>query len=370
MFLFFSVSSAEAAGAPPVAGATQSFVYTMANPTGPNSILAFQRDPQTGGLSFVASYATGGTGLKQVVGTTQSSIVTNGAFLYAVNAGSNDISAFAISTDGSLHLLGSPVRSGGTSPGTLTLHGQLLYVGNEGTTQEPANYSGFTVGADGSLAPLEGSTVTLNVGDGITNVLFDDSGSHFVGVRLGGTAIDTFTVSSGGKLVSRSTLGPLPGPFGAIFNPVNKSELIATLAHLHGAGTFFLSGDNTLALVATAVDAPSKDPCWTAVTPDGSFLWTSNFQPSSLSLFSISAAGQIEFLSEHETATFGNTSSDIAMDASNRFIYQLLPFPTSDVHIHVMAITGNTSDGGLSDVATVSIPGEAFPMGLVIVDTH
>lgn len=342
-----------------------SFVYTMTNPTGPNSIVAYRRDPNTGVLSLAALYPTGGSGHRQAVGTTQGSIVTNGAFLYAVNAGSNDISAFAIGSNGSLNLLGPPVPSGGTTPTALALHGGLLYVGNQGTTQEPANYTGFTVNPDGSLSPLAGSTVTLGIGDGVTEVLFDSAGAYLLGFRVNAGQIDVFAVNSTGRLASTATVAAA-APFGAEFSPANASELLVTLVGVPGAGSYFLSPSGALDRTGSAADAKSKDPCWTAIARNGTFLWTSNFQPSSLSLFSIASDGQLTFRSEHATAAFGNASADIALDASGKFLYQLLPFPGSNPRIHVMAVGG---DGTLRDITTVDVPEQhSFPMGLAIVD--
>ena len=58
-------------------------------------------------------------------------LASDGEHLYVVNPGSDDISAFAIQRDGSLRLLGR-TASQGRRPVSLALHGDLLYVANEG----------------------------------------------------------------------------------------------------------------------------------------------------------------------------------------------------------------------------------------------
>jgi len=344
-----------------------SFVYIMTNPTGPNVILAFKRDPRSGSLSTLGSYPTGGMGQKLVVAMSQSAIVTDGSFLYAVNSGSNDISAFVVQRDGALRLLGT-VSSGGSSPITLALHGDLLYVGNQGTTQEPANYTGFRVNSEGMPAPLLGSTVTLNIGDGPTALLFNSTGSKLLGFRLNGHLIDAFAVNANGTLLRTDMVGSA-APFGAIFNPANGSELVVTLVGIPGAATYSVSTDGLLGINTSAADARSKDPCWLAITSNGTFTWSSNFQPSSLSLFAIDKIGNLTFVGEHDTSSIGSNSSDIALDATGKFLYQLLPFPPSHTLLHVMAVTGKLENGGLEDLDTISIPGDhIYPMGLVIVD--
>jgi len=69
--------------------------------------------------------------------------------LFAVNAGSNQISVLSISESG-LDLV-DVVDSGGTRPISLTAHDNLLYVLNEGGTP---NITGFTIGDDGTLTAL------------------------------------------------------------------------------------------------------------------------------------------------------------------------------------------------------------------------
>jgi 6-phosphogluconolactonase len=77
-------------------------------------------------------------------------------FLFAVNAGSNQISVLKIKKN-DLELV-DVVSSGGVRPISLTLHDDLLYVLNEGGTP---NIAGFDVGEDGTLTRLAGSSRPL-----------------------------------------------------------------------------------------------------------------------------------------------------------------------------------------------------------------
>src|SRR5215471_923340 len=107
-------------------------VYVMSNQP-PNSVLVYAR-AANGTLSFSGSFLTGGTGAGTGVDPlgSQGSIVlgSGNRFLFAVNAGSNDVSAFAVDATG-LHLrLLDRESSGGTQPVSVAVNSNLVYVVN------------------------------------------------------------------------------------------------------------------------------------------------------------------------------------------------------------------------------------------------
>ena len=76
---------------------------------------------------------------------------SDGKFVLAADAGSNQISVLAVASNGSLSPApGSPVSSGGIEPVSIAVHGGLVYVANEGNGTTGSNYTGFTMAADGS----------------------------------------------------------------------------------------------------------------------------------------------------------------------------------------------------------------------------
>ena len=85
-----------------------------------------------GELIFLGAYPTGGRGTGGLIDS-QSPVVVNtaGTLLFAVNAGSNDISVMSISDGGSLELRDAPVPSQGVEPASLALRDNLLYVANK-----------------------------------------------------------------------------------------------------------------------------------------------------------------------------------------------------------------------------------------------
>lgn len=132
---------------------TNHAVYTITNAADGNEVIVFQR-ASDGSLSMQESVSTGGLGSGTGLGSQEAVVLTeNGRRLFVVNAGSNQISVFAVRNRG-LKLL-DVTDSGGIMPISLTLHGRILYVLNAGGS---GNISGFRVRDNGRLVPLEGST--------------------------------------------------------------------------------------------------------------------------------------------------------------------------------------------------------------------
>jgi 6-phosphogluconolactonase len=76
-------------------------------------------------------------------------------WLFAVNAGSEDLSVLAVGADG-LALV-DRAAAGGVRPTSVAVHGGLLYVVSTGGDGDAASLHGFRVGDDGRIAPREGS---------------------------------------------------------------------------------------------------------------------------------------------------------------------------------------------------------------------
>jgi 6-phosphogluconolactonase (cycloisomerase 2 family) len=94
---------------------TQGAVYLQTNDADKNEVVAYNRAGE-GSLSYLDTYETGGRGTGKPHLPSQSSVVLagGGQWLRVANAGSGDVSLFAIE-HGSLRLLDT-VSSGGSTP--------------------------------------------------------------------------------------------------------------------------------------------------------------------------------------------------------------------------------------------------------------
>ena len=130
-------------------------IYVQTNDAERNEIVAFDRAAE-GTLTTLGVFDTGGRGSGQPHLASQSSIALSddGTQLLVTNAGSDELSLFAVREHG-LELAGrSP--TGGSIPTSVAVHGELAYVLNNGSP----GISGFSL-AGGALTPLEGSTGAL-----------------------------------------------------------------------------------------------------------------------------------------------------------------------------------------------------------------
>ncbi|HXG92124.1 MAG TPA: beta-propeller fold lactonase family protein [Blastocatellia bacterium] len=364
-----SIDSAPQYQSRETASTARSFVYTITNASDANSIAAYSRNAETGELTFIGTFPTGGRGTGAIVDS-QSPIVANadGTRLYAVNTASNDISVMAIRDDGSLELIGSPVPSNGIAPASLALFDDLLYVTNKGNGSTTANYTGFRLNAD-ELMPVRRSTVELSIGDNPGHILFNPSGDVVIGTRISGRAIDSFIVRRNsrkyGRLRPVATLRDQPGPFGAAFNPAADSQLIVSSVRLPGAASYRVFSDGAIVPVNAVGNAPERAACWVTVHPDGQFAWVANTPSNSLSLYTINRDGSLRLEATRSTAAFGRLPFEMAIDRAGRFLYVL---HVGTQNILALRVSQDTSSAGLEAVGAFAIPINSTPMGLVVVE--
>src|SRR4029077_12672126 len=154
-----SVAASPIAASPagsPVVG----HVYVNNNSSGPNTVAGFDRHAD-GSLSPIpgSPFNAGGAGTGAPLGSAGAlQRSSDGRFLLAVDAGSNQISVLLILPNGALVRIGQPVASGGLTPGSIAVHNTLVYVANTGAGG--SNYTGFRF-LGGALLPIPGSTYGL-----------------------------------------------------------------------------------------------------------------------------------------------------------------------------------------------------------------
>jgi 6-phosphogluconolactonase len=347
-------------------------VYVIANPTGPNYITAYTRNRQSGALTLLGSYPTGGAGLvsTEFVGAQANSLVFSNGRLYAINPGSNDISIFSVQGDGTLRLAHAPIPSGGIGPETIAIHDHLLYVGNDGDANTPPNITGFLIDND-SLHPIRASTVTLNIGDHPADLRFSKNGHFLVGSLADAGIIDVFRVKDDGTLLQTAELHDQPGIVGLAFNPVHQNKLIGTLANFPGVKSYVISAEGEITTLSAIQDTATIDSCWIVTDRAGTKAWVTAPLSSSIILYAIDPQTRLTRVSSHDTSSFGFTLTDVVMDESESFIYATKPLSGS---VHIFRLTGSQSEAGVADAGDVIVPAPPggvpyAPLGIVLVQT-
>ena len=347
-------------------------VYVNDNTSGANAIAAFDRHAD-GTLTPMAGspFATGGAGTGLGLASQGSlQMSSDGRYLLAVDAGSNQISVLRIKHDGSLQAVGGPVSSDGVNPVSIAVDDQLVYVANAGTATSSGgtNYTGFTLNPGGHLRPLAGSTVTLPDSSQPGDVLFSPDGSKLVGTRVATSLIDSLTVGRNGLLTAASA-SPFPagriGPFGSEFRPTNGSQLFVANAHdgpgLGSVSAFTDGADGSLTPIGASPFADDQTaPCWIEISHDGDVLFTVNTASGSISSYSIATSGSLTLLQSTPVNAAGSPEdARLSPDGTTLWVVD----PTADT------VSGFTVDGGsVTELPTspTPAPSGAAPAGIVV----
>jgi len=328
-------------------------VFVMTNAADRNEVISFRRAAD-GSLQEGHRFATGGRGSGGNNDPLESqgslTLSQDHALLFAVNAGSGEISVFRV--HGSELSLADKELSGGSEPNAVAQHGRLVYVLNTGGS---SNVVGFRVNDDGRLSQIPHSLSFLSTNtSGAAALAFSPNGRFLVVTERETNDIDVFSVQSNGTLspiVTNPSAGP--GAFSVAFAP-NGAALVVETGPSGGQNasaisSYAVSSNGTLSAISTSVPTLGAATCWNAVTPNGEWVYTSNAGSSTISGFTIGKNGALTALPGTVVGTnpTGATNLDIAISADGKFLYSL------DSEIGMISIFGIQSDGTLSNLGTV-----------------
>jgi hypothetical protein len=371
------------------------FVYVESNgpDKGTNSVLAYRF--RANGLELIGEFRTGGTGTIDpgITGSLdaegQIAVDRTRRLLFAVNQGSDSIAAFEIGADGRLAAVpGSPFPSGGRSPASVGVAGDLLVVVNKAhdprrqlSEARPA-YQTLRIGADGALSP-GGRPFTVEPGSSPTQALT-------IGARVVVSTEETgpfraFVLDRDGNL-KQAPNSPLE-PETSIFEPrydgarwaiglvphPTRRLLYANQAATEQLLVYTYDLQGRLSFVRAVHNSGAKLPCWTIVSPDGRFLYTANAGNGTVSAFSLANPERPRHL---QTLSLGHGANPwgLALDPTGGTLFVVDPRAVDNVphilgnRLHVLVVR---ADGRLSenDTARERLPVEkdAAPLGIAVV---
>jgi 6-phosphogluconolactonase (cycloisomerase 2 family) len=320
---------------PASAARPEGAVYTLSNDPSGNAVVVFDRAAD-GKLTAAGSVPTGGLGSGDGLGSQGALVLSDdGRWLLGVNAGSDDVSVFAVTRRG-LRLT-DVESSGGERPISVTIHGTLVYVLNDGTD----TLSGLRLGRGGTLSPLPSSTIGLSGGDiAPAQVEFAPDGRKLVVTEKNTNLIDVFTVRSSGRLAPPSVqVSEGETPFGFAFDPSGRlivSEAFGGAAGASAVSSYAIARDGSLTTLSASVPDGQSAACWVVVTPDGRFAYTTNTGSNTVSGYVIDADGSLTLFGGPAFAA-GTAPADAAL-AGGAFLYAL--------------------NGGSDDISAFSIGGD------------
>jgi 6-phosphogluconolactonase (cycloisomerase 2 family) len=337
-------------------------VFVQSDNTTANTVVAYHREAD-GALEESGVYATGGRG-----GVLQGSVVDHLAsqgslaydrrhqLLYAVNAGSDTVTVFAVHGDRLRRV--QVISSGGDFPVSIAVHGDLVYVANAlggGSIQGfvrvgdrllsvPSWHRGL--GLDPSATPQ----FTHTPGQ----IGFTPDGSELVvTTKAGANSIDVFPLNGSGAPAANPAVTATPNavPFGFAFDATGRLQV--TEAGPNAVATFTLRRDGGLTKVGEAATG-QQATCWAVITRGN--LYASNAGSGTLSGYRVG---------RHDALTpLGNTPThagtvDAAASSDGRFLY----VQTGAAGMVDAFRVGH--DGSLTPIGSVTVPGAVGGEGIV-----
>jgi 6-phosphogluconolactonase (cycloisomerase 2 family) len=356
-----SSSSAQAATLPSSHRATPGPVFVQNDDVHGNAVIAYQRSA-SGRLTEVGKYATGGDG-GVLAGSVVDHLASQGSLsydpvaklLYAVNAGSNTVTSFAV--DGNRLVRRQVVASGGDFPVSVAVHGNLVYVLN---AREGGSIQGYRrvgqklhkirawhrdLGLDASATP----EFTHTPGQ----IAFTPDGTRLVvTTKANGNAVDVFAVNRYG-VAAKPTVNSVDGavPFAVAFD--QSGDLVATEAGPNAVGTFRIGAQGRLTAL-TSSPTGQMATCWIVAT--GGKVYVANAGSGTLSGYRTGSWGRLSAL--------GNTTTDAGtVDAAVTPDGEFLYVQTGGAGL-VDEFRVN-SDGSLTALGSVTVPDAVGGEGIV-----
>jgi 6-phosphogluconolactonase (cycloisomerase 2 family) len=306
-------------------------VYVLTNQAN-NAVAAFQR-AANGTLTAAGEFSTGGAGDPVAIPpdpptdplASQGALVfgPGNQFLFAVNAGSNEVSVLRVDRAG-LALI-AVVDSGGIRPISLTVHENLLYVLNEGGNP---NVTGFTIGGDGRLTPLSGSIQPLIGGTAAdpAQVSFNNDGTLLFVTEKLGSRLDTYIIDENGlpsAPIDNASSGMTP--FGFSFNNNDflvVSEAFGGAPNQSAASSYSSDDAGILSVISGSVANSQTASCWVVIPNDGTLAIVSNTGSGTISTYDIGDDGTLT-LANAVAANLGLKSAprDMALSVNSQFLY-------------------------------------------------
>jgi 6-phosphogluconolactonase len=267
-------------------------VYVQTNDATENEVIVFSR-AEDGTLAPMGRCSTGGRGTGKPHLASAGSVVLSddGRWLLVANAGSDEVSLFAVQPDGLR--LADRTGSGGSKPTSVAVSGALVYVLNNGT----ANISGFHL-ADGKLAALAGSVRPLSGADADpAQISFTPGGGALIVTERGTNSISSYVLDQRGYAKGPTTIkssGQTPYGFGVTKDgSLIVSEAFGGAMGAAAASSYAMSGAGELTMVSGSVGDTRSEVCWVALTKDNRFAYVTNFGDGTVSCYEITADGSL-----------------------------------------------------------------------------
>lgn len=326
-----------------------------------NDVIAYDRHAD-GSLRQAGSYATGGKG-GRLEGAVVDFTASQGALaadrphreLYAVNAGSDTISVFAV--NGDRLRLRQVIASRGSFPVSITVHNDVVYVLNArggGSIQGYFHIGGHLLPVpawhrDLGL-PVSGPEFTHTPGQ----VTFTPDGRHLaVTTKAATNSILVFNLGSFGRLAGQPVVHAEDAtvPFAVDFDAAG--HMAVGDAGPNAVSTYDVAADGTLTPLGVTLTG-QQATCW--IDASGNLLAVSNAASANVTTMRTDASGQATKIADTSTDP-GTVDADFTRDG--RYLY----VQTGGMgRVDGFRVSG---DGSLNPIGSVIVPDAVGGEGIV-----
>jgi 6-phosphogluconolactonase (cycloisomerase 2 family) len=295
----------------------------MTNATGSNEVVVFSRAAD-GTLTPAGTFPTGGQGTGAGLGTQGVLRLVQNRLLFVSNAGTDDISVFAVNSTGLK--LTNRFASGGARPVSLTVHGRLLYALNDGGN---GNIAGFYINRNGKASPIPNSIRPLSGNaTGPAQIEFSPDGRYLVVTEKNTNQIDIYAVNGNGVASGPTTFASSgQTPFGFSFDHSGLlvvSEAFGGGLNLSAVSSYQITADGNLQVISGSVGTNQTAACWIAITENDKFAYATNTGSGSITGYRISRNGNLSLLdADGRTGVTSGSPIDMALSSGSRFLYAL-----------------------------------------------
>ena len=327
-------------------------VFVQTNDLSGNAILAYARSAD-GALTPAGRYPTlgrGGTepGVPTDPLSSQGSLTVDRPhhLLYAVNAGSDSVSVFAVRGT-NLRLL-QVIDSGGRFPTSVAIHHSLVYVLNAGGDGAISGYRSD----HGRLTPIAGSVRSLDLGNATppfflrspSQIGFTPDASHVLVTDKENGMVDAFALGPDGEpAAAPATTATGPVPFAFEFDALGRMVLVDASGF---ANTYRVLPSGALSASGAPAANGQKAPCW--VVRVHGYFYVTNTASDSITGYAEAPDGQLELLNaDGVSATTDAGPIDLAAAPDGRQVFELNGI-AGDLGVYAVA-----PDGTLTRIATV-----------------
>lgn len=264
-----------------------------------NSVVSFARSA-SGAVTRVGVFRTGGQGGVETDAPVDSLASQNSltydplhSLLFAVNAGSDTVTAFAV--DGTQLTRLQIVPSGGQFPVSVAVHGRMLYVLNAGGA---GRVTGYRIATNRRLTGLPGAHRSLKLANQTppnfltapADIVVTPDGRHVVVTTKANNTVDVLNINSTGGLaaaipnVSAGTV-----PFAVAFG--QRGRLVVANAGGSTVSTYTVSAGGRLRTITAGVADGQAALCW--IVGAHRTFYGANAGSSTISAFAVRRDGTV-----------------------------------------------------------------------------